>query len=57
MEGNSLETRDIRSEMFNVKGSDFKQWYESLTEQEVKIYKSILEEIENEKPNSNSSKI
>lgn len=53
----STPIRNIKEEMFNVKGSDFKQWYESLNEKEKDIYKSILSEIEDEKPSSNSGQI
>jgi succinate dehydrogenase flavin-adding protein (antitoxin of CptAB toxin-antitoxin module) len=52
----STSIRNIREEMFNVKGSDFKQWYESLNENEKNIYKSILE-VEDEMPRNNSSQI
>lgn len=53
----SKSIRNIREEMFTVKASEFNTWYESLTEAEKNTYRIILEEVENEKPNSNSSKI
>ena len=53
----SKSIRNIKEEMFAIKASEFNIWYESLTEAEKNMYKIILEELKNEKPNSNSSKI
>jgi hypothetical protein len=53
----SKSIRNIKEEMFTIKASEFNTWYESLTEAEKNTYRIILEEVENEKSNSNTRKI
>jgi len=40
--------RDIKKEMLEVKGGDFSKWYNSLTKEEVKVYKKELAKLKNE---------
>jgi|TARA_R100000084_G_C4633931_1_gene139950 hypothetical protein len=37
--------RDIKKEMFEVKGGDFKKWYLSLTKLEKLEYRKILDNL------------
>jgi len=40
--------RDIKKEMLEVKASKFQEWYNSLTEEEIKVYKKELAKLKNE---------
>ena len=37
--------KDIKKELFKVKGGDFPKWYDSLTKYEKIQYKKIMEEL------------
>ena len=38
--------KDIKKELFKVKGGDFPKWYDSLTKYEKIQYKKIIRELE-----------
>lgn len=40
--------RNIKKEMMKVKGGDFSKWYNSLTKEEIKVYKKELAKLKNE---------
>ncbi len=40
--------RDIKKEMMKIKASKFQEWYNSLTKEEIKIYKKELAKLKNE---------
>ncbi len=40
--------RDIKKEMLEVKASKFQEWYNSLTKQEITVYKKQLAKLKNE---------
>ena len=38
--------RDIKKEMMEVKAGDFQKWYDSLTDEELKIYREEFKRIQ-----------
>lgn len=38
--------RNIKEEMMKVKGGEFPEWYNSLTKEEIKLYKKELAKLQ-----------
>ena len=44
--------RDLREELFKIKGGEFPKWYASLTKLEKLEYRQILEELSKNVPSN-----
>jgi len=49
--------RDIRNEMMTIIAKDFKDWYNTLTEQEKKEYSKIIDNLRDGRNTNNTSNV